>query len=482
MLLTVSQGMQTLVGKTKYFFLERYFTRTVQIVLVIACILLSVVIPMLLAGSPMMGLAAIGGFVGIGALLFIYRHMDIGILGLLVVSTVLNVGVGTGTGTDITLTLILLIMLTSLWLLRILVVERSFQSVRTLAVNWPAMLFILSVVIATVWSNMYVEDHVRYLMQDKWKARLMTMLVLIVSPIATLLVASFIRSLNIMKFFTWYFIILGTISAVPVMLTNRVPLAPIWNVGGQFPTWVAALATGQLLFNRQLDLKLKAVCAFAVAGWAYIQIGLGISWLSGWVPVCLVIGVILVMYSRYMIILLAIGGIIFLALKFDDVQGILDSEVEESGSTRMEAWDHSLQIAGGHFLFGTGPAGYYFYLTTDIGGLFQLSHNNYLDIISQTGLFGFTAFMSFWAAVGWIYWKTWRIIPKQGFLYGLFVALLASYLATILIMMLGDWVTPFTYTQTLAGISYTIWPWLLAGLGIALYHYLKNEQVPGAEA
>ncbi|MBZ0294736.1 MAG: O-antigen ligase family protein [Anaerolineae bacterium] len=481
MLLTMTQGVQSLIGRLKYFFLDRYYTRTMHITLVIACLLLSLVAAAITAKSLLMGLMIVAGMVGLSTLLFLYRQMEFGILSLVVVSTIFNFGVGTGTGTDITLTLMLLLVLSFLWLVRIFIVDRSFKSIRPMAINWPAMLFIVAVIISTVWSVLYVEPHVRYLMMDKWKPRLMTMLVLIVSPMATLLFANFVRSMRGMKFFVWYFIIIGAISAIPMLLNDQVPFAPLWNVRGQFPTWVAALAMGQLLFNKQLDLKWKAVSLFAAGAWAYIQIGLGISWLSGWVPVCLVIGVVLILYSRHMIIVLAIAASLFLVIKWDSVQEILDSESAESGSTRVEAWDHTLQIAGGHFLFGTGPAGYYFYLTTDIGGLFQLSHNNYLDIISQTGLFGFVAYMSFWFAVGWILWKTWRIIPRNGFEYGVFTALVASWLATLAAMMLGDWVTPFTYTQTLAGISYTIWPWLLAGLGIALYFYTKNQQLVEAE-
>jgi hypothetical protein len=44
----------------------------------------------------------------------------------------------------------------------------------------------------------------------------------------------------------------------------------------------------------------------------------------------------------------------------------------------------------------------------------------------------------------------------------------------MVIMMLGDWVIPFTYTQGLGGINYTIWPWLIQGIGMALYFESRN--------
>jgi hypothetical protein len=45
----------------------------------------------------------------------------------------------------------------------------------------------------------------------------------------------------------------------------------------------------------------------------------------------------------------------------------------------------------------------------------------------------------------------------------------------MIVMALGDWVTPFTYTQTVAGIAYTIQHWLWAGMAIAFYHILQNR-------
>ena len=69
-----------------------------------------------------------------------------------------------------------------------------------------------------------------------------------------------------------------------------------------------------------------------------------------------------------------------------------------------------------------------------------------------------------------------RTVQGNDFAKGLKFALLAAYPATIVSMMLGDWVTPFIYTQTLAGIDYAIWAWMVAGMTVALYHiYLETH-------
>lgn len=476
MIMTVSQGVQSLIGQTKYLVLDRHYSMIVRVVLVAICLALSVVSAALLVLKPTFAVLGVAGFAGVGVIIYMYRHMEISTLLLIVVSTVLNVGVGTGTGTDITFTLMLLLLLTGLWLVRLFLADRSLQSVRGSMTNWAALAFVVAVIFAMIWSSYYVEPHVRFLMADKWKPRMMTMLVLLISPIATLLVANHVRSLNGIKFFVWYFVVVGAISSLPRILIGSTPLAPIWNTRGQLPVWVIALAAGQLLFNPKVPNWLRGFCLLGIGGWGFIQFGLDVSWLSGWVPICIVLGVVIVMYSWRVTLFMGLMIVILALANMDTINQILADESEESGGTRVEAWTHTLDIASGHLLFGTGPTGYYFYLTVDIGGLFQLSHNNYLDIVSQTGLFGFVTFMAFWISIGRTLWKIYCIVPPDTFQYGLFVSLLASWLAIFVVMALGDWVTPFTYTQTLSGISYTIWPWLLMGLVIALYYHLKDAQ------
>jgi hypothetical protein len=78
-----------------------------------------------------------------------------------------------------------------------------------------------------------------------------------------------------------------------------------------------------------------------------------------------------------------------------------------------------------------------------------------------------------------------RLIPYMGggFQKGLAISLVASYFCTLITMALGDWITPFPYTQTLQGIDYTIWAWILPGLAVALYYITKEnmQDVPTAE-
>lgn len=481
MLLTVSQSIQSVIGRTKFLLFDRYYTNTIRAILILTCIVGAAMIAVLLQIHPILSVLPLMGLAGLGVVIFLYRNMETGILIVLFVTTLFNIGVGTGTGTDLMLSLMLLLLLMGLWLLRIFLVERSFASFRSFAPVWPVLAFCCIVIIAMFWSSFYNEAHVYHMMLDKWKPRLMTSLVMIVSPLTTLLLANFMSPRGI-KRFVWYFIVLGAFTAALRIIFTDYPLEDTWNIRGQWPVWVVAFALGQALFNNKLPLIIRGFCVAVVGAWAYIQIGLGITWLSGWVPVGLAAGIICLMYSRYLAVLIGIIGLIYLLTNSDMVTRLIEGEQEESGMTRVEAWDRAVEITSDHYLFGTGPIGYYFYLTAEIGGLFQLSHNNYFDIFAQLGIVGIAAFLAFWLSMGYIMWKMYWIVPRGGFEYGLAVSLAACYIAIFVVMALGDWVIPFAYTQTLAGVSYTIWAWMLMGIASALYFHCKDQQSSAVSA
>src|SRR5690606_40819629 len=152
---------------------------------------------------------------------------------------------------DITTTLLLLILLTLLWIIRLLLVERSFKSLRAAPVNRFVPLFALAVTISFLWSNSYADTQVAYLQNDKVLPRLVTATVLILSPVATLLFANFVRSTTQMKWMIGYYIVYGGLALLPKLITSIRPLSN-FNLGGQLPVWASIFALGQLLCNDKL--------------------------------------------------------------------------------------------------------------------------------------------------------------------------------------------------------------------------------------
>jgi O-antigen ligase len=270
----------------------------------------------------------------------------------------------------------------------------------------------------------------------------------------------------------WWFISIGIVYGIMWGILNINMTNPL-NARGQFSAWVAALCAGQLFFNGNLKWYIRLVLIGTCFLWLYIDIGLGFSWLSGWLPLCCCVAGVTFLYSRKLLVLLLLAAVAFYFINHDSISADLNDESRVSGDTREVAWNHVLSTTKDHLIFGTGPAGYAFYYATYSSG-FNFSHNNYLDILAQTGLVGFIIWITFWLAASYAAFRAYLVVPRGTVLHGLGAACLAITLSLFVTMVFGDWVTPFTYTQTLMGVDYTSWAWIFSGLSVALYYYCKS--------
>jgi O-antigen ligase len=475
----------TIIGKMRYFFLDRNYNLTVRISLILMCLIATLVTAFLFksvdsGGNPIPGLIPMLAIGGIAGLAVVYTNMEIFSVLVLMVTMLVNDGIPTGSGTKATFTFVLLYVWLFIWLFKMIVVERKF-SIRFTPANIPILLFIVTVIISLLWSSAYPEPSVQYLLDSKLAPRLMTTLVLIISPLTFIFYTNHVRNVRILRFITWWFIGVGFIYMLLRIGLGGIP-SPL-NAKGQFPTWVGVIALGQFLFNKDLKPWMRIVLLATIVGWFYVTMTLGISWLSGWVPLLGGFMVVIFFYSRKAVLLVLLIAVGYYIIAYSAIQANFAREDEESGGTRSQAWQRVFNLTGRHFLFGTGPAGYHFYFTVNISGAFQLSHNNYVDIIAQTGVVGFTLWLLLWGAIGLTTWRMYRLIPYMGggFQKGLAISLVASYFCTLITMGLGDWITPFPYTQTLQGIDYTIWAWIMPGLAGALY-YITKEHMQGTTA
>ena len=461
-----------LIGLMKYYLLERLFIHTFRIGLVATTLALTTITAFLIAERGLIGFALVGGIAALCVVLFVSRYFNYAVLALILTTTIAAPEIPR----DITTTLLLLILLTLIWFTRLLLVEHSFQSLRAAPVNRFVPLFALAVIISFVWSINYADARVAYLQSDKVLPRIVTALVLILSPVATLLFANFVRNIGQMKRIIWFYLLFGAFALIPKLTGLQLPNN--FNMGGQLPVWASIFALGQLLCNDWLSRWQRLGLMLIIGGWVYAAFIIDRSWLSGWVPLFIGIGIVAFLRARGLFALLAVVAVIYIMTNSQAFDSLLEEENTVSGQTRLYAGNFTIDIANQHFLFGTGPTGYYFYMKVYLEDWFQLSHNNYVDIYAQTGIFGFTTYMLIWGSMGLTIWRNYRRIPKRGFEGGIAVSLVAIFVITMVIMMLGDWVTPFTYTQTMRGLSYTIWPWLWAGLAIALGHIASQNQTP----
>ncbi len=225
-----------------------------------------------------------------------------------------------------------------------------------------------------------------------------------------------------------------------------------------------------MLFNRRLHWRWRLLLGLAVA--AGLHAGLvDHEWLAGWMPPLIaVLGVVCLGAPRVGIAAVTLGSI-GAALNIPRVVARLSAgDNLYSLSTRLDAWKILLQIVAKDPVLGLGPANYY-----HVTPLFPIrgyavnfsSHNTYVDLVAQTGVIGLLCF-------AWLVWTIaragWRLRarPSTGFTRAYAIGALGGLAGTLAAGALGDWVFPFVYNVTIAGLRASLPAWLFLGALVAL--------------
>ena len=152
------------------------------------------------------------------------------------------------------------------------------------------------------------------------------------------------------------------------------------------------------------------------------------------------------------------------------------ANMEEGGSERLDLWRTNVNLVLRHPLFGTGPAGYAVYYMTYNPIDARSTHNNIFDILAQTGFIGFFVFSWMSAAFILIGNRLRKVFRGRGNFEEAYAnAVLAGFLAALLSMMLGDWVLPFAYNQTITGFDNALFTWIFIGGMAAMYQIYKSN-------
>jgi O-antigen ligase len=105
------------------------------------------------------------------------------------------------------------------------------------------------------------------------------------------------------------------------------------------------------------------------------------------------------------------------------------------------------------------------------GGVWNVefsSHNNWVDIIAQTGILGLSIVLAFAFSMGRVGLRLFRVSP-DGFPRAYAAASVAGLVATLVSGMLGDWFLPFIYNIGLNGMRSSILFWVFMGGLLSLY-------------
>jgi fructose-specific phosphotransferase system IIC component len=102
------------------------------------------------------------------------------------------------------------------------------------------------------------------------------------------------------------------------------------------------------------------------------------------------------------------------------------------------------------------------------------SHNQYIDIIAQTGLIGFACFAWFVWQVGKLGFSLVKQAP-EGFSRAYAYGALGGLAGTLVAGMLADWIIPFVYNIGFSGFRASVLGWIFLGGMVALGQIIEDS-------
>ncbi|HEY1408605.1 MAG TPA: hypothetical protein VF434_06670, partial [Promineifilum sp.] len=135
-------------------------------------------------------------------------------------------------------------------------------------------------------------------------------------------------------------------------------------------------------------------------------------------------------------------------------------------------------------ILGLGFANYYWY--TPLFGIrgwnvaFN-SHNNYIDIVAQTGLVGLAFVLWFFAEAAVLGFRLRSHVP-DGFPKAYVMTAIGGIAGTLVAAMLGDWLLPFVYNIGLKGFQTSVYAWMFLGGLVVLENLYLSKNISSDEA
>jgi hypothetical protein len=409
----------------------------------------------------------------------VLKRIELGLVAMLLSGVFVRFRLPTGTASEIVISLLLCAGTLGLWLVHMLVVEKRL-ALKPAPTNFPLLAFVATVFVSLGWGRVYRDVFVHDIGSPFVSAASAVVMALL--PAAFLLVANLVQDVRWLQAMVWLFLAEGLVSLIMPLGIGPIPIIYrlvfqnrlIWiNTHGLFSMWYLSFALALALFNRRLHWSWRMALLVYAAGWVYWGFWQRTSWLSGWVPAFAAAAVVAFMRSKWLFVVLAAVVVIGAGGYYLRTQFQRESEV--SGFTRLAAYEVNWRVTGKHLLFGTGPAGYASYYMSYFPTEGMASHNNYIDIIAQTGIIGSFFILWFFGAQVWGSYKLRRRLQNRGdFAESLSVAVLAGTVGCLLAMALGDWLLPFAYTQGIVGFDSAMFNWFFMGSLWALRHSLAS--------
>jgi hypothetical protein len=412
----------------------------------------------------------------------VYKNPGFGLFCTLGAALVIPFAIGTGTTSPLNIVFLAIPMLMGLWLVA-MVLDRRIQLVPS-ATNVPLVGLIVAISVSFIVG--YLPWNV-FAQLAPVRAQIGGWGIFVFSAGAFWLMANRITSLRWLKRIVWLFVALGAIYIANRLLgSGALRIGRLFSGGAvngsQFWIWLVALAAGQALFNNNLQRRWRvALSALVAASFLVSLTGDARSWTSGWLPAALALGLLVWFRWPRASLLLAVALVGVGLLILPALRNLLINLNSYSILTRNAGFAIVLEIIKSNPLLGVGPANYYYYtpLYPILGYYIQFnSHNQYVDIVAQTGLVGLLFFVWWALATAKVGWSL-RDKFTDGFARGYVSSGLAGLAGMLLAGALGDWFLPFVYNIGITGFRASVLGWLFLGGLVALEQIARQ---PAADA
>jgi hypothetical protein len=410
------------------------------------------------------------------------RRLEYGILAILLAAGLLNmVTLPTGTQSRLVLSLVIAAGATALWVFKTILHPRGTRLKPSL-INAPVLAFAAVGIVSYVW-GLVMRDPTVYVWESFPFVQLAALVVNTLLPLLSLFVAQQIEDVRWLKAITWIILGLGGFAVVSFLLDLPTAAAISNGSRGLFATWVGVLALAQLLFNRDLSRLQRILLVALFVAVVYLYFVLYVTWFSGWVPLSIACAVLTFMRSRKLAVAVGLVVAAYLAINATFYfQDLVELKVQSGDLERLSIWEQSLDLVALHPILGMGPAGYAVYNVSYFPRDARSTHNNYFDILAQTGIVGTVVFI--WLLVSFVrVGLATRQRLKQGhsgFELAFANATLAGWFGVVVSMLFGDWVLPFAYNQTISGFDNAALTWIMLGGMVSLNLLQSGARRPTA--
>jgi len=442
-----------------------------------------------IAGRWLTSLPALGLLVVAGGALLILQSPFLGLLALPFLAMWVPFELPVSDFVRIDASVVLIPALLGVYLLRMFW-NRTWTGVRS-AVNAPMGAFALALTCSWWLGNVYWNPavprpgNILWVQFGQWA-------IYVFSLIALWLGMNVLGEAPAMKKFVISYLVAGgalaVLHVIPVTAELVASFKPAGATASIYWIWMTALVTGLLLFHPGLSAWGKVLCWIVLGSLWYLAFFGLFYWVSGYLPMAVVTGVLIVLKWPKRILVLLVLTAIVLVFTLPTIMTHLniEQEIAESGGGRLGHYKLVLGLAFQRPWFGLGMAAYrhYSWIITEqvVATLYRgaqiSSHNNYIDIFAHAGIVGLGLFLWFAATLSRQLWHIQGAF-NPGFAGAYAKAAFAAWIGTLVCGMLGDWFLPFVYNIGFGGFRSSVLGWLLLGGALALGATRPDERTVG---